>query len=195
MKPGPRPHGLLSGSTSLPGLEGEEDMGSRQGWGFQAGGTGGEARGWGVSRAWRWWGVGCGADPHTVCGSLRRHVSAINRLAQGNFFFWDYGNAFLLEAHRAGERGEVARGQGCGWWGLGLAGAQCLQVTLGGSLSHRSRRGEARCQQDGVPLSLICPAYYGVSHGPFQHLGLKTPPDHNSGHVLRLMPSPEWPQP
>ncbi|XP_065741316.1 urocanate hydratase isoform X1 [Phocoena phocoena] len=34
--------------------------------------------------------------------SLRRHVSAINRLAQENFFFWDYGNAFLLEAQRAG---------------------------------------------------------------------------------------------
>ncbi|XP_057361734.1 urocanate hydratase isoform X2 [Manis pentadactyla] len=34
--------------------------------------------------------------------SLRRHVSAINRLAKENFFFWDYGNAFLLEAQRAG---------------------------------------------------------------------------------------------
>ncbi|XP_021121654.1 urocanate hydratase isoform X3 [Heterocephalus glaber] len=34
--------------------------------------------------------------------SLRRHISAINRLAKENFFFWDYGNAFLLEAHRAG---------------------------------------------------------------------------------------------
>uniref|UniRef100_A0A2K5S0Y3 Urocanate hydratase 1 n=1 Tax=Cebus imitator TaxID=2715852 RepID=A0A2K5S0Y3_CEBIM len=34
--------------------------------------------------------------------SLRRQVSAINRLAEKNFFFWDYGNAFLLEAQRAG---------------------------------------------------------------------------------------------
>uniref|UniRef100_A0A2K5F4H2 urocanate hydratase n=1 Tax=Aotus nancymaae TaxID=37293 RepID=A0A2K5F4H2_AOTNA len=34
--------------------------------------------------------------------SLRRQVSAINRLAEENFFFWDYGNAFLLEAQRAG---------------------------------------------------------------------------------------------
>ncbi|XP_020953767.1 urocanate hydratase isoform X2 [Sus scrofa] len=46
------------------------------------------------------------SDPAAFKGlvqeSLRRHVSAINRLAQGNFFFWDYGNAFLLEAHRAG---------------------------------------------------------------------------------------------
>lgn len=39
-----------------------------------------------------------------VCCSLRRQVSAINRLAKENFFFWDYGNAFLLEAQRAGER-------------------------------------------------------------------------------------------
>ncbi|XP_077849855.1 urocanate hydratase isoform X3 [Macaca mulatta] len=34
--------------------------------------------------------------------SLRRQVSAINRLAKEKFFFWDYGNAFLLEAQRAG---------------------------------------------------------------------------------------------
>ncbi|XP_076972418.1 urocanate hydratase [Tamandua tetradactyla] len=34
--------------------------------------------------------------------SLRRQVSAINRLAEKKFFFWDYGNAFLLEAQRAG---------------------------------------------------------------------------------------------
>lgn len=32
-------------------------------------------------------------------------MSAINRLAREHFFFWDYGNAFLLEAQRAGERG------------------------------------------------------------------------------------------
>lgn len=29
-------------------------------------------------------------------------MSAINRLAREHFFFWDYGNAFLLEAQRAG---------------------------------------------------------------------------------------------
>uniref|UniRef100_A0A6I8NCX3 Urocanate hydratase 1 n=1 Tax=Ornithorhynchus anatinus TaxID=9258 RepID=A0A6I8NCX3_ORNAN len=33
--------------------------------------------------------------------SLRRQVAAINRLSEKNFFFWDYGNAFLLEAQRA----------------------------------------------------------------------------------------------
>uniref|UniRef100_A0A8B9T8A1 Urocanate hydratase 1 n=1 Tax=Anas platyrhynchos TaxID=8839 RepID=A0A8B9T8A1_ANAPL len=33
---------------------------------------------------------------------LRRHVAAINRLADKGMFFWDYGNAFLLEAQRAG---------------------------------------------------------------------------------------------
>nr|XP_020737022.1 urocanate hydratase isoform X4 [Odocoileus virginianus texanus] len=46
------------------------------------------------------------SDPTAFKGlvqeSLRRHVSAINRLAREHFFFWDYGNAFLLEAQRAG---------------------------------------------------------------------------------------------
>ncbi|XP_023230308.1 urocanate hydratase-like [Centruroides sculpturatus] len=34
--------------------------------------------------------------------SLRRQISAINKLASDGMFFWDYGNAFLLEAQRAG---------------------------------------------------------------------------------------------
>ena len=34
--------------------------------------------------------------------SLRRHISAINRLSDKGMYFWDYGNAFLLEAGRAG---------------------------------------------------------------------------------------------
>jgi len=34
--------------------------------------------------------------------SLRRHVSAVNRLSDRGMRFWDYGNAFLLEASRAG---------------------------------------------------------------------------------------------
>uniref|UniRef100_A0A8B9BYC0 Urocanate hydratase 1 n=1 Tax=Anser brachyrhynchus TaxID=132585 RepID=A0A8B9BYC0_9AVES len=38
--------------------------------------------------------------------SLRRHVAAINRLADKGMFFWDYGNAFLLEAQRAGDNFE-----------------------------------------------------------------------------------------
>jgi urocanate hydratase len=34
--------------------------------------------------------------------SLRRHVVAINRLTKKGMYFFDYGNAFLLEASRAG---------------------------------------------------------------------------------------------
>ncbi|XP_045129660.1 urocanate hydratase-like [Portunus trituberculatus] len=34
--------------------------------------------------------------------SLCRQVTAINKLADAGLFFWDYGNAFLLEARRAG---------------------------------------------------------------------------------------------
>jgi urocanate hydratase len=37
-----------------------------------------------------------------VQASLRRHVEAVNRLTEKGMFFWDYGNAFLLEAGRAG---------------------------------------------------------------------------------------------
>ncbi len=33
--------------------------------------------------------------------TLRRHVSAINKLADSGMYFFDYGNAFLLEASRA----------------------------------------------------------------------------------------------
>jgi urocanate hydratase len=37
-----------------------------------------------------------------VQASLVRQVAAINRLTESGLFFWDYGNAFLLEARRAG---------------------------------------------------------------------------------------------
>merc|ERR1711971_173721 len=38
----------------------------------------------------------------TVQESLRRHVAAINTLSDAGMYFFDYGNAFLLEARRAG---------------------------------------------------------------------------------------------
>jgi urocanate hydratase len=45
-------------------------------------------------------------DPETfrdlVRASLRRQVTAINAMSQRGMRFWDYGNAFLLEARRAG---------------------------------------------------------------------------------------------
>ncbi len=34
--------------------------------------------------------------------SLKRHVNAVNKLVDNGMYFWDYGNAFLLEASRAG---------------------------------------------------------------------------------------------
>lgn len=37
-----------------------------------------------------------------VQASLRRHVAAVGKLAERGMRFWDYGNAFLLEASRAG---------------------------------------------------------------------------------------------
>lgn len=45
-------------------------------------------------------------DPESFKGavqdSLRRHIKAINTLAQKGMRFWDYGNSFLFEASRAG---------------------------------------------------------------------------------------------
>ncbi|MGQ7870079.1 urocanate hydratase [Sunxiuqinia sp. sy24] len=37
-----------------------------------------------------------------VAKSLQRHVAAINKMTAQGMYFWDYGNAFLLEASRAG---------------------------------------------------------------------------------------------
>ena len=37
-----------------------------------------------------------------VQASLRRHVAAVNRLTEKGMYFFDYGNAFLLESSRAG---------------------------------------------------------------------------------------------
>ncbi len=34
--------------------------------------------------------------------SLRRHADAVNKMVSNGMYFWDYGNAFLLEASRAG---------------------------------------------------------------------------------------------
>ena len=45
-------------------------------------------------------------DPKHFCDlvqeSLRRHVAAINSLSDAGMYFFDYGNAFLLEARRSG---------------------------------------------------------------------------------------------
>lgn len=37
-----------------------------------------------------------------VQATLRRHATAINTMAERGMYFWDYGNAFLLEASRVG---------------------------------------------------------------------------------------------
>ena len=49
-----------------------------------------------------------------VQASLRRQVAAINRLADRGMYFFDYGNAFLLEASRAGADVLVPDGSAAG---------------------------------------------------------------------------------
>tara|TARA_B100000131_G_scaffold302027_1_gene324783 strand:+ start:57 stop:1814 length:1758 start_codon:yes stop_codon:yes gene_type:complete len=54
------------------------------------------------------------ADPsgfaEAVRHSLRRHAAAVNAMVERGTYFWDYGNAFLLEADRAGA--ELSDGKG-----------------------------------------------------------------------------------
>jgi urocanate hydratase len=45
-----------------------------------------------------------------VHASRRRHVAAVDAMAQRGMHFWDYGNAFLLEAARAGAPVEAGGG-------------------------------------------------------------------------------------
>lgn len=47
-----------------------------------------------------------------VIDSLRRQISAINKLTDRGMYFWDYGNAFLLEASRAGADVLVTNAEG-----------------------------------------------------------------------------------
>jgi urocanate hydratase len=47
-----------------------------------------------------------------VQASLRRHASAVNALVASGTYFWDYGNAFLLEASRAGADVMAVGGEG-----------------------------------------------------------------------------------
>lgn len=44
--------------------------------------------------------------------TLRRHAAAVNKLVENGTYFWDYGNAFLLEASRAGADVMNADGDG-----------------------------------------------------------------------------------
>jgi urocanate hydratase len=39
-----------------------------------------------------------------VQNTLKRHANVVNKLSDKGMFFWDYGNAFLLEASRAGAK-------------------------------------------------------------------------------------------
>lgn len=43
-----------------------------------------------------------GEFKNRVHDSLKRHVTAVNKLTENGMYFFDYGNAFLLEASRAG---------------------------------------------------------------------------------------------
>lgn len=51
------------------------------------------------------------AFENAVKSTLRRHADAVNTMADRGMYFWDYGNAFLLEARRAGANVDGADGR------------------------------------------------------------------------------------
>ena len=68
-----------------------------------------------------------------VQDSLRRHAAAVNRLVERGMYFFDYGNAFLLEASRAGA--EVMAEDGVGFrypsYVQDIMGPRCFDFGFG----------------------------------------------------------------
>ena len=77
-----------------------------------------------------------------VQASLRRQVAAINRLAERGMYFFDYGNAFLLEASRAG--------------------AEVWSVATGSQQKERSFRYPSYVQD------IMGPLFFDYGFGPFR---------------------------
>ena len=93
------------------------------------------------------------ADPalfkQKVQESLRRQVAAINRLADRGMYFFDYGNAFLLEASRAGA--EV-------WSCDAMAAHQTGQTD----------KAERRFRYPSYVQDIMGPMFFDYGFGPFR---------------------------
>ena len=88
-----------------------------------------------------------------VGASLRRQCAAINRLADAGMFFWDYGNAFLLEAKRCGAEVDASDDP----TGLKFRYPSYVQDIMGYSLSFHSLR------------HLIAMTFSGISKSGFRY--------------------------
>jgi urocanate hydratase len=68
-----------------------------------------------------------------VQDSLRRHVAAVKSLSDKGMRFWDYGNAFLLEASRAGAQGIIKPDGSFAWpsYVEDIMGPMCFDYGFG----------------------------------------------------------------
>jgi urocanate hydratase len=78
-----------------------------------------------------------------VQASLRRQVAAINRLADRGMYFFDYGNAFLLEASRAG--------------------AEVWHVA-----TESRQKGQRRFRYPSYVQDIMGPMFFDYGFGPFR---------------------------
>ena len=80
------------------------------------------------------------ASARCVQESLRRQVDAINKLAARGMYFFDYGNAFLLEASRAGAPSWAERGGSAIPPTLRISWARCSSTTVSAPSAGSARR-------------------------------------------------------
>ena len=80
-----------------------------------------------------------------VQSSLRRQVAAINRLADRGMYFFDYGNAFLLEASRAG------------------AAVQYVATE-----SQQTEQGQRQFRYPSYVQDIMGPLFFDYGFGPFR---------------------------
>lgn len=108
--------------------------------------------------------------------SLRRHVNAINTLSDAGLFFWDYGNAFLLEARRAGADVGVKVGANAeNAKGKKLGNGTTKVDELGINPGTRSEKGSEDCDGDSG-IAFRYPSYvqdimgdiFSLGFGPFR---------------------------
>ncbi len=97
-----------------------------------------------------------------VKGSLRRHVVAINGLVKKGMYFWDYGNAFLLESGRAGA--DVFRESG----ESGETGKSGESGETGNSRAYRYQ---------SYVQAIMGPLFFDYGFGPFRWVCSSANPD------------------
>ena len=95
-----------------------------------------------------------------VQASLRRQVAAINRLADRGMYFFDYGNAFLLEASRADA--DVAKAPFSSPEGDTIAPAHNTKEAPSGAVGGASFRYPSYVQD------IMGPLFFDYGFGPFR---------------------------